>query len=94
MKLWILRPIDGLAGDDDPWEPWYDKAFGFVVRAETEDEARELAHTHAGAENNGVFLSRKTAKTNAPWKDAAYSTCVELLPDGDAGIVMIDFHAA
>lgn len=39
MKLWLLRPVVGLDENDNPWWPWYDKAFGFVVRAET--EARE-----------------------------------------------------
>ena len=30
MRLWLLRPVEG----DSLWDPWYDKAFGFVVRAE------------------------------------------------------------
>ena len=94
MKLWILKPVDNLTKGDDPWEPWYDKAFGFVVRAETEDEAREFAHAEAGDENRGEFLSTKTANTNQPWKDAKYSTCAELTAEGGAGIVMQDFHAA
>lgn len=40
MKLWLLRPIDPHGG---LWDPWFDKIFGFVVRAETETEARTLA---------------------------------------------------
>ena len=36
MRLWLLRPQEGLIEGDNPWDPWYDKAFGFVVRAETE----------------------------------------------------------
>ena len=36
MKLWLLKPIKR-------WTVWYDKAFGFVVRAATEDEARAAA---------------------------------------------------
>ena len=94
MKLWLLRPVGGLDENDNPWGPWFDKAFGFVVRAETEAEARELAHAEAGDENRGEFLSAKTANTNQPWKEAKYSTCTELLPDGEAGVVMQDFHAA
>ena len=94
MKLWILRPVEGLDKKDNPWEPWYDKAFGFVVRAETEEDAREFAHSGAGYENRGEFLSTKTANTNQPWKDAKYSTYTELLPEGEAGVVMLDFAAA
>ena len=94
MKLWILRPVDGLAKNDDPWEPWYNKALGFVVRAETEAEARAMAHAEAGDENRGMFLCRKTADTNEPWKNAKYSTCTELLPEGTAEVVMQDFARA
>ena len=94
MRLWLLRPVDGLKKNDNPWAPWYDKAFGFVVRAETEDEARALAHADAGDENRNEFLGRKVADTNQPWKDAKYSTCVELLPKGAAGVVMKDFASA
>lgn len=95
MKLWLIRPkTDGLTDADNPWEPWFDKAFGFVVRADTEEQARQLAHEDAGDENRGEFFSRKTANTNEPWLDAKYSTCEELTPDGEAGVVMQDFHAA
>jgi hypothetical protein len=85
MKLWILRPVEGLAYNiDNPWEPWYDKAFGFVVRADTEEEARKLAESDSGDESYG----------GTPWLDAALSTCAELLPEGDACVVMKDFHSA
>jgi hypothetical protein len=94
MKLWILRPIDGLEKNDNPWNPWYDRAFGFVVRANTEEEARALAHANAGDENRGEFMVNKTANTETPWLDAKYSTCIELLPEGDAEVVMKDFASA
>lgn len=94
MKLWILRPVKGLDKKDNPWEPWYDKTFGFAVRAETEEEARKFAHEQAGDENRGEFLGRKIADTNSPWLDAKYSTCTELLAEGEAGVVMQDFAAA
>lgn len=93
MNLWLLRPKDCLAGDN-PWEPWYDKAFGFVVRAETQERARALAQEQAGDEKRGAFLGRKTAATQVPWLDENYSTCEPLTDDGDEGIVMMDFHAA
>ena len=49
MKLWILRPIEG----SPYWEPWYDKAFGFVVRAKDEKEARMIAYRDQGDEEIG-----------------------------------------
>jgi hypothetical protein len=94
MKLWLLRPVNKLPDNDDPWEPWFDKAFGFVVRAETEADARDMAHADAGDENRSTFLGRQTANTREPWKDAKYSTCVELLPDGLAEVVIQDFARA
>lgn len=92
MKLWLLKNKDKLSKGDDPWEPWYDKCFGFVVRAETEEQARAHAHENAGEENRGRFLNKITANTNEPWINPKYSTCVELLNDGDAGIVIFDMH--
>jgi len=78
MNLWILRPRE----DSGLWEPWYDKAFGFVVRAETEEHARALAAEGAGDEGPDAWMYSK------------FSTC-ERLPDGGvAEIVMHDFHAA
>ena len=94
MKLWLLRPSQDLAADDDPWEPWYDKAFGFVVRAETEDEARGIAHANAGDENRGEFLGKATASTKQPWIDPKYSMCDELVANGSAGVLMRDFASA
>ncbi len=94
MKLWILRPADNLTNNDNPWEPWYDKSFGFVVRADTEAEARDFAHAEAGDENRDEFMGQKKANTREPWKDAKYSTCVELLPEGRPGVVMRDYASA
>lgn len=85
MKLWILRPADSLPAGDDPWVPWFDRAFGFVVLAETEADARALASNEAGdEERSGVN----------PWMNAEYSTCFELKPEGDPQVVMRDFAAA
>lgn len=53
MKLWLLRPIKD-------WIPWYDKSFGFVIRAESEDAAREMADKNRENEN---------AKNGNPWLD-------------------------
>ena len=93
-RLWLLRPVDGLPDKDNPWEPWYDKSFGFVICADSEEEARQLAHANAGDENRGEFLERETADTKAPWLNAKYSTCAELTPAHEKGVVLQDFHSA
>ena len=94
MKIFELRPVENLKNNDNPWEPWYDKSFGFIVRAETEAEARKYADENAGDENRGEFLSTKTANTTSPWIDEKYSTCVELSGNGEAGMIMQDFARA
>ncbi len=85
MRLWILRPIDELPENDNPWEPWYDKTFGFVIRAENEELARQLAQDNSGDENQGIVI---------PWLDKRYSSCTKLLQVGEAGIIIDDYHAA
>lgn len=87
MKLWLLRPIAG----HGLWEPWYDKAFGFVVRAETEKEARAIAQANGGDETRGDVGYERSVPV---WTDPIHSTCVELTADGEEGLVIMDFAAA
>lgn len=94
MKLWVLRPVAGLEKDNDPWEPWYKKAFGFVVRAETEEEARSMADADGGAENYSGIGTSKEYEIVGPWLDSRYSTCEELTTEGEAEVVMRDFWNA
>lgn len=71
MKLWLLKPIHD-------WDPWYDKVFGFVIRAETETDARSIACVLSGEEGKDV------------WKDNSLTLCHELTSDGKVGVVLID----
>jgi hypothetical protein len=90
MKLWLLRPVDGLPLGDNPWEPYYDCTFGYVIRAESEDMARQLAHENGSQENNDFYGQDRKSNTTAPWLDPTYSTCVELPVDGEQAIIMAD----
>lgn len=94
MTLWILRPVEDLPHGDNPWDPWYDKAFGFVVRAESERQARMIADEQACDENRGEFMESRIAATKNPWLDPKYSTCVPLDADGEAGVVLSDIRSA
>lgn len=67
------------------WNPWYDKCFGFVIRAETEQRAREIADADAGDENR---------EENHPWLDPEQSTCTELTAEGKEEQIIKDFNAA
>jgi hypothetical protein len=84
-KLWLLEPRE-MDEKNDPWSPWYDKAFGFVVRAKTEAEAREFAHQSAAYENKEIV-------DVSPWLDPDYSSCVPLTHKGDNGVILADYRA-
>jgi hypothetical protein len=81
LKLWILEGHTKLVGAS-PWSPWCDKAFGFVVRAETEDRARQIAAENCGDEKK------------AAWLNPIFSSCKELLLEGEEEMILIDFAAA
>jgi hypothetical protein len=73
--LFLLEPIED-------WEPWYDKAFGFVIRASTEVDARQLASQNAGDEGKDV------------WLDAAKTRCQVIDPNGPPNVLCRDFASA
>jgi hypothetical protein len=86
MKIWLLKNREDLPEKeaDNPWYPWYDKIFGQVVRAETEQQARQIATEQAADEAKGEFKDA--------WLNSQYSTCVELSADGEPGVILRD-HA-
>jgi hypothetical protein len=90
MKLWLLRPVEELPQDKNPWDPWYDKAFGFVVRAETEQDARNLV---VGDLNN-QWDGECGNEGKPAWLNPKLSTCVELLQEGEPGLIIKDFASA
>ena len=79
MKLWLLEPVD-----EDPFG--YDCAHGFVIRAKTEEQARQLAHENGGDESR--------PRGGKPWLDPKYTSCVLLTAKGDAGVVLEDYQAS
>lgn len=91
MKLWILKAVEGLPDNDNPWEPWYDCCFGMVVRAENEIDARKIAQKRSGDE--GSEYMRK-CKCREPWIISKYSTCVELGLEGTSEMIIADVHWA
>ena len=89
-RLFLLRPVDG---NDKAWDPWYDKVFGFVVRADNEKQARALANAQGGDECGPVRQSVYRMGGD-PWLDPDQSTCEELTAHGEAGVILRDFAAA
>ena len=87
MRIYILKARENLS--PNPWSPWYDKAFGFVVCAKNEKEARKLAQKDGGCET-----SDRKYKDFPAWTDNKYSTCEELIPVNESKIIIKDFAAA
>jgi len=81
MKLWLLEPIT-------PWDTWYDKVGGFVIRAKSEKAARQLATTEQGDEGEVIQSMSK------PWEDPTITTCKPLLRKGKTCIILRDFMSA
>lgn len=75
MKIWLLKRVENNRA------PVYDCNDGFVIRATSEGEAREIAAAQRGDEGAAV------------WRTAEGSSCEELVADGDSGIILRDFHA-
>jgi len=89
LYLWFLQPKDNLKEDDNPWGPWFDKCFGFVIRAKDEKSAREYADANAGYENYGGFEGNQLIRIH-PWLDINYTTCTLLTGDGEEGVIIKD----
>jgi hypothetical protein len=96
VKLWLLRPRDDLPAERgvNPWEPWYDKCFGMVIRAESETAARLLAGRQRESFGNYVSWENACDEGGAAWVSEKFSTCVELSVDGDAEVIMRDIASA
>lgn len=86
MKLWILKAKKDLPKNDNPWCKWYDKFFGHIVRAETEEQARILAQQYS-EQNKG-----DENRTVQAWVNPKYSSCVELLPYGESEVILSDYR--
>jgi hypothetical protein len=92
MKVFHLFPKENIEGEN-PWEPWYDKAFGFIIRAENEQEARKIANENGGDEVGEV--SHNVYRTGGdPWLDANFSQCIEITNHGEKGVIIKDLRSA
>lgn len=75
MKLWKL---------EDP-KATYDETCGLVVRAETEQRARELADEDEG---------KRDSPFRQNWLNTGHCICVEIPVDGKEEIILTDFWSA
>ena len=95
MKLWILERTEDAPGGE------YDCANGFVVRAESEPRARELISISrerwSCVRNDCTKFEFETPfygdEGSETWLNPEFSTCTELVPDGETEIILVDFNA-
>ena len=81
MRIYILKAREKLV--PNPWSPWFDKAFGFIVQAENELSARMIAASDAGDEGDDVWLKPR------------FTSCeILLVDDNQTKIIMKDFASA
>ena len=73
MALWLLERKD---------EAGYDEAAGFVISADDETSAREIAFSNGGDENRSF------------WLDSGHVSCREITKREDSGVILRDFKAA
>ncbi len=79
MKLWLIERADGANG--------FDMFYGFVVRAQTAEDAFRLAcveTTKPGVEWTAERFESYTTIANSPFK------VIELAADGEAGVILVD----
>jgi hypothetical protein len=80
---WVLMPNEDRECDDlpDPWQPWYDKCFKMVVRAETEQEARNVAQEHGKDETSVSPVHHNVddrIRNRSVWTDSNLTECIPL----------------
>lgn len=96
MKLFLLKSLV---------DSGYDSVRGFVIAAESEDDARSVPYENFLADDlNGcryecghsdVFLLDSEEQSPCIWKDAKTSSCEVIAPESTLprGIVLRDFRA-
>src|SRR5947209_5842427 len=79
-RLWLLKPLDAIVtACDSAWCSPADCCWAFVIRAESEGAARQLAQAAGQGE------VRPDLRT---WLDPRLTSCVELSGDGAPEIIL------
>ena len=74
MKLFLLEQLDSGGAYSDEYE-------AKIIRAENEDQARDIANMTTGDEGE-------------IWEDDTMVSCVEVPQDGDPGVILDDFNGS
>ncbi len=90
MKLYLIKPYWGYFKQ----KPWFYGLHGMVVRCESEDRCRQIAHSKGGDEvSRSTDYSLPEAKRSviySPWLDPEATQVTEIAIDGDEELILID----
>jgi hypothetical protein len=86
--LWLLE----LTEEGEERFGW-DSADGFVVRAESEEEARKIAGENAGLEEWDFEKNEPVDRGPEFWGDPKMTTCVRVGNEGERGVVLESYRA-
>ena len=76
MALWLLKPKENLV--ENYWDNPYDKQHGFVIRAQSETEARRIAQENAAQESFRESV----------WLDPTITECTQVQPEGNSALIL------
>lgn len=82
MKLWILEAREGLPNGDNPFNSSCEIMDGIVVRAESEEQARQIAQ---------IYDSNWRSDCS-PWINQKYTSCKELTSEGGEGCIIASYN--
>lgn len=82
-KIFCLKPIDC---SKPPWDRnYYPYMMGFVILANNEEEARNMAHEKGQCENNNG---------QSPWLNPILTFCEEIDLNNESRIILSDYLSA
>lgn len=102
MKIFLLKPNKHLNRVNNPWAYYYDMTHSFVIAAETEKEAREIAKDstrYPGPFKNYTeeqikrFHKYNTDLYPYYWTNNYYTTCIDLSLVEESGLLVNEYMA-
>ena len=88
MQLYLLKARPDLDDSVSAKHFGYDRHDGFVIRAESEEQARDMAQSKA------LAMSQGRRSTTDTWTDPGITVCEKLSEQGASEILLEDFYEA
>lgn len=91
MKLFLLKAIP-------PFDPSYDATHGLLIRAESDQHAREMANEATAFDYKKLVGKTENGRGifepyDHPWLDPERTSCDEVAAEGEPGVLLCDYLA-